>query len=120
MQTQNISFKPHRFPPQIIAHLVWLDARFNWSLREVEKMMLEPGVDVSYEAIRRWTVKFSLLIAYILQRRQPRPGDVWHRDEVVVKIADRPYWLWRAVDKSSVFLEKPFNRGWTSALQSGF
>ena len=84
MQTQKISYNRHRFPSQIIVHVVWLYARFNLSLREVEELMLERGVDVSYETIRRWTVKFG---AHTLRRRQPRPGDVWHLDEVVVKIA---------------------------------
>lgn len=106
MQTQNISYKRHRFPPQIIAHVVWLYARFNLSLREVEEMMLERGVDVSYETIRRWTVKFGPLITHVLRRRQPRPGDVWHLDEVIVKIAGRSYWLWRAVDQNGVVLEE--------------
>ena len=68
--------------------------------------MLERGVDVSYETIRRWTVKFGPLIAHVLRRRQPRPGDVWHLDEVVVKIAGRSYWLWRAVDQHGVVLEE--------------
>jgi putative transposase len=68
--------------------------------------MLERGVDVSYETIRRWTVKFGPLIAHVLRRRQPRPGDVWHLDEVVVKIAGRSYWLWRAVDQSGIVLEE--------------
>jgi len=106
MQTQNISYKRHRFPPQIIAHVVWLYVRFNLSLREVEEMMLERGIDVSYESIRRWSVKLGPLIAHILRRRQPRPGDVWHLDEVVVKIAGRSYWLWRAVDQHGVVLEE--------------
>ena len=106
MQTQKISYKRHRFPPQIIAHIVWLYVRFNLSLREVEELMLERGVDVSYETIRRWSVKFGPLIAHVLQRRQPRPGDVWHLDEVVVKIAGRSYWLWRAVDQHGVVLEE--------------
>jgi putative transposase len=106
MQTQKISYKCHRYPPQIIAHVVWLYVRFNLSLREVEELMLERGVDVSYETIRRWTVKFSPLIAHVLRRRQPRPGDVWHLDEVVVKIAGRSYWLWRAVDQSGIVLEE--------------
>ncbi len=66
---------------QIIAHVVWIYARFNLSLREVEELMLERGVDVPYEAMRRWTVKFGPLIAHILRRRQPRPDDVWHLDE---------------------------------------
>jgi len=106
MQTEKTSYKRHRFPPQIIAHSVWLYVRFNLSLREVEELMLERGVDVSYETIRRWTVKFGPLIAHVLRRRQPRPGDVWHLDEVVVKIAGRSYWLWRAVDQHGVVLEE--------------
>ena len=106
MQTQKISYKRHRFPPQIIAHVVLLYVRFNLSLREVEEMMLARGVDVSYETIRRWSVKFGPLIAQVLRRRQPRPGDVWHLDEVVVKIAGRSYWLWRAVDQHGVVLEE--------------
>ncbi|EAQ24840.1 transposase [Roseovarius sp. 217] len=68
--------------------------------------MLERGIDVSYETIRRWTVKFGPLIARTLRRRQPRPGDVWHLDEVVVKIAGRSFWLWRAVDQHGVVLEE--------------
>jgi Transposase and inactivated derivatives len=93
MQAFKISYKRHRFPPQIIAHIVWLYVRFNLSLREVEEMMLARGVDVSYESIRRWTVKFGPLIAHDLRQRQPRPGGVWHLDEVVLKIAGRSYWL---------------------------
>mgnify|MGYP005993037493 FL=1 len=106
MQTEIISYKRHRFPPQIIAHVVWLYVRFNLSLREVEEMMLARGVDVSYETIRRWSFKFGPLIAHALRGRQPRPGDVWHLDEVVVKIAGRSYWLWRAVDQHGVVLEE--------------
>jgi len=106
MQTLKINYKRHRFPPQIIAHVVWLYVRFNLSLREVEELMLERGVYVSYETIRRWTVKFGPLIAHVLRRRQPRPGDVWHLDEGVVKIAGRSYWLWRAVDQHGVVLEE--------------
>jgi len=106
MQIQNISYKRHRFPPQIIANVVWLYARCNLSLREVEELMLERGVDVSYETIRRWTAKFGPLITHTLRRRQPRLGDVWHLDEVVVKIAGRSYWLWRAVDQHGVVLEE--------------
>ncbi|PIL18180.1 hypothetical protein P775_21010 [Puniceibacterium antarcticum] len=88
MQRQKISDKYHWFLPQIISHLVWLYALFNLSLREAEEVMLEHQVDVSYDSIRRWTVKFGPLIAHTLRRR-PRPGDVWHLDEVVLKIAGR-------------------------------
>lgn len=68
--------------------------------------MLERGVDVSHETIRRWSVKFGPLIAHALRRRQPRLGDIWPLDEVVVKIASRSYWLWRAVDQHGVVLEE--------------
>ena len=92
MQTLTVNDNRHRFPSQIIAHVVWLYLRFSLSLREVEEVMPERGIDVSYETIRRWTVKFGPLIAHMLRRRQPRPGDVWHLDEVVVKIAGRSTW----------------------------
>lgn len=68
MPTETINYKRHRFPPQIIAHVVWLYARFNLSLREVEELMLERGVDLSYETIRRWTIKFGHMFAHILRR----------------------------------------------------
>ena len=103
-QTLKIVYKRHRFSHQIITHVVWLYVRFNLSMREVKELMLKRGVDVSYETIRRWTVKFGPLIARVLRRRQPRPGDVWQMDEVVVKIAGRSYWLWRAVDQHGVVL----------------
>lgn len=104
MQTEKISDKRHRFSPQIIALVVWLYVRFNLSLREIEELTLERGLDVSYEPIRRWTGKFGPVIAHGLRRRQPRSGYVWHLDEVVVKIAGRSYWLWRAVDQHGVVL----------------
>lgn len=58
MTQPSISYKRHRFSPEIIAHAVWRYVRFNLSLREVEEMMLDRGIDVSYETIRRWTRKF--------------------------------------------------------------
>ena len=106
MSVSSISYKRHRFAPQIIAHTVWLYVRFNLSLREVEEMLLERGIDVSYETIRRWIGKFGTKIASGLRRRQPRPGDVWHMDEVTVKIAGKSYWLWRAVDHKGMILEE--------------
>lgn len=69
-------------------------------------MLLERGIDVSYESIRRWTVKFGPRIARDLRKRQARPGDVWHLDEVVLKIASKKLWLWRAVDQHGVVLEE--------------
>lgn len=106
MPSPSISYKRHRFPSQIIAHAVWLYIRSNLSLREVEEMLLERGIDVLYESIRRWTVKFRPRIARSLRKRQARPGDVWHLDEVVLKIASKKLWLWRTVDQHGVVLEE--------------
>ena len=70
------SYKQHHFSPEIIAHAVWLIARFNLSRREVEEMLLERGIDVSYKASQRWTAKFSARIAVNLRHRQARPADI--------------------------------------------
>ncbi|WP_372573542.1 IS6 family transposase [Ruegeria jejuensis] len=106
MKSSSISYKRHRFPPQIIARAVWLYVRFNLSLREVEEMLLQRGIDVSYETVRRWVIKFGPALARNLRQRQNRPGDVWHLDEVAVKISGRKYWLWRAVDQHGVVLHE--------------
>ena len=82
MTKSRLSYKRHRFPPEIIAHAVWPYCRFNLSFREVEEMFLERGIDISYETIRRWVAKFGPAIARGLRRRQPQPGDIWHLDEV--------------------------------------
>lgn len=105
MQTRDISFKRHRFPPQFVARAVWLYLRFNLSLREVKEMLLERGIDISYETVRRWIAKFGPQIARNL-RRHARPGDIWYLDEVVVKCAGEKFWLWRAVDQHGTVLEE--------------
>jgi putative transposase len=94
-----ISYKRHRFPPEIIAHAVWLYLRFPLSLRLVEEMLLERGIVVSYETVRRWALKFGPNYARRLKRERPSRCDVWHLDEVVVTISGRRHWLWRAVDQ---------------------
>jgi putative transposase len=104
--TNPVSYKRHRFPPQIIAHAVWLYFRFPLSLRLVEEMLLERGIAVSYEAIRRWGKKFGPEYARRLRRKQPSPHDVWHLDEVVISIADKKHWLWRAVDQDGYVLDE--------------
>ena len=104
------SYKRHRFPSEIIAHAVWLYHRFNLSFREVEEMLLERGIDVSHETVRRWVAKFGPAIARGLRRRQPRPGDVWHLDEVRVKIGRDRFWLWRAVDQDGIVLDEVLQR----------
>ena len=100
-----ISFKRHRFPPEIIQHAVWLYARFTLSFRDVEELLAERGIDVSNETIRRWFLKFGLRIAANLRRNRPRPSASWHLDEMVIKIRDRKYWLWRAVDDEGEVLD---------------
>ena len=99
MKNSAISYKRHRFPQQIIAHAVWLYFRFPLSLRLVEELLLERGIVVSYETIRRWGRKFGPAYAKQIRRRRPSGRDVWHLDEVVVSIAGRKHWLWRAVDQ---------------------
>jgi putative transposase len=101
-----VSYKRHRFPPQIIAHAVWLYFRFPLSLRLVEEMLLERGIVVSYETIRRWAIKFGPDYARRLNRKAPSRRDVWHLDEVVITISGEKRWLWRAVDQDGYVLDE--------------
>ncbi|MFF9490659.1 IS6 family transposase [Streptomyces sp. NPDC014676] len=91
------SYKGHRYPVEIISHCVRLYFRFPLSFREVEELMLERGVLVSHETIRRWCAKFGQAHANGLRRRRHRPGDKWHLDEVFIKINGEQKYLWRAV-----------------------
>ena len=104
--TNPVSYKRHRFPPQIIAHAVWLCFRLPLSLRLVEEMLLERGIVVSYETSRRRGRKFGSDYARRLRRKQPRRHDVWHLDEVVISIAGKKHWLWRAVNQDDVCHQK--------------
>jgi len=89
-----VSYKGHRYPAEIIAHCVWLYHRFPLSFREVEGLMLVRGVIVTYETIRQWCAKFGPVYAAGLRRRQARPGDKWHLDEVFLTINGRRHYLW--------------------------
>jgi putative transposase len=100
-----LSFKRHRFPPAIIRHAIWLYGRFTLSFRDVEELLAERGVDVSYETVRRWFLKFGLCIAANIRRSRPRPSDHWHLDEMMITIRGDPYWLWRAVDNEGEVLD---------------
>ena len=95
----------HRFPPELISYTVWLYFRFPLSLRMVEEMLAFRGIEVSHETIRQWGLKFGQEFANIIRRRLPRPGDKWHLDEVVLKIAGKKHYLWRAVDQHGVVLD---------------
>jgi putative transposase len=95
----------HRFPAEVISHAVWLYFRFPLSLRMVEEMLAARGIEVSHETVRQWALKFGQSFANQICRRLPAPGDKWHLDEVVISIAGRKYWLWRAVDQHGVVLD---------------
>ena len=98
-------YKRYRFPGEIISHAVWLYYRFLLSYRDVEELLAERGIAVSYETVRRWCRKFGQAFADGVRRRRPRPGDKWHIDEVQLKINGRKHWRWRAVDQAGVVLD---------------
>ncbi len=102
---QKTSYARYRFPPVIIRHAVWLYFRFPLSYRDVEDMLAERGIDVSYETVRRWSLKFGLGYARTLRRLRPRPDGRWHLDEVFVSINGKRMYLWRAVDSEGEVLD---------------
>src|SRR3977135_1965237 len=81
-----LSNRRHRFPPPVIQHAIWLYLRFTLSYRDVEDLLAERGLEVSYETVRRWVLKFGPGIARKLRRCRPRPSDRWHLDEMVVRL----------------------------------
>ena len=102
---KKISYSRHRFPPHIIQHAVWLYARFTLSYRDIEDLLAERGLDISYETVRRWFLKFGEPIARNLRSSRPTPNDVWHLDEMVIVIRGNRYFLWRAVDSEGEVLD---------------
>ncbi|NGO55438.1 IS6 family transposase [Allomesorhizobium camelthorni] len=100
------TYKNHRYPIEIVARAVWLYFRFSLSLRDVEEMLLERGIVVSYETIRRWCRKHGPNYARRLRRKAPAKDDIWHLDEVVVRINGQKCWLWRAVDQEGYVLDE--------------
>ena len=92
-------YKRHRFPPEIIQYAVWLYFRFNLSHRDIEDLLAERGITLSYESIRLWTIKFGTKYARRLKRRHQGYGDTFYIDEVYVKISGKQHYLWRAVDQ---------------------
>ena len=99
MKSDPPSYRGHRFPAEIIGHAVWLYHRFCLSFRDVEDLLAQRGITVSYEAIRFWCFKFGSEYARSLKRRQGRLGDTWYLDEVFVTIRGERQFLWRAVDQ---------------------
>ncbi len=98
------SYAGYRFPAEIIAHAVWLYFRFALSYRDVEELLAERGVIVTYETVRRWAHTFGQVYANGLRRRRPRPGE-WYLDEVFITINGRQHYLWRAVDQDGQVLD---------------
>ena len=115
---QPLSFKRHRFPAEVIRYAVWLYFRFTLSFRDVEELLAERGIEVSYETIRAWTIKFGPQIAENLRARRPPPSPRWHLDEMVCVIAGKRMYLWRAVDDEGEVLDmamRPYRDMWTAA-----
>jgi len=98
---QKISYDGYRFTPEIIRQAIWLYLRFTLTLRDVEDLLAERGIIVSYETVRRWVNHFGPRIAAELRKRRPRPHASWYLDEMYLKIAGRMVYLWRAVDAKS-------------------
>jgi hypothetical protein len=104
MDSSTASYRGHRFPAEIISRAVWLYHRFCLSFRDVEDLLAERGVTVSYETIRHWCGKFGTKYARTLKRRERRLGDTWHLDELFVTIQGQRQYLWRAVDQDKARL----------------
>jgi putative transposase len=99
MKKPTPSYHRHRFPSDSISHAVWLYHRFCLSFREVEELLAERGITVTYETVRQWCQKFGPAYARQLKKRQGRLGDTWYLDEVVITIHGERQYLWRAVDQ---------------------
>src|SRR6266480_131618 len=93
------NYRGFRFPPEIISHAIWLYFRFSLSFRDVEELLAQRGIVVTYETVRQWCLKFGQTYANELRRRRPHCGDIWHMDEVVLTIRSKKHYLWRAVDQ---------------------
>ena len=100
-----ISYSGYRFPPEIIQQAIWLYVRFTSSFRDVEDLLAERGILVSYETVRRWVNHFGPKIAADLRKPRPKPHTTWHLDEVYLKINGRLGYLWRAVDAEGEVLD---------------
>ena len=99
------SYSGYRSSREIIHQAIWFYLRFTLSFRDVEDLLAERGITVSYETIRRWVNHFGPMIAADLRRRRPKPHTTWHLDEAFLKINGRMVYLWRAVDAEGEVLD---------------
>src|SRR5215213_8009635 len=102
---QPASYARHQFPAEIIRHAVWLYLRFPLSYRDVEELLAERGLELSYETVRHWVAKFGPLFARNLRKLRPKASGTWHLDEMAVRIGGKRMWLWRAVDSEGEVLD---------------
>src|SRR5829696_5568356 len=100
-----ISYARHQFPPAVIQYAVWSYLRFTLSYRDVEDLLAERGLEVSYETVRRWVLKFGPAVAKRLRQRRPKPSPRWHLDDMVMRIGGGLMYLWRAVDDQGEVLD---------------
>ena len=98
-------YSRHCFHPDIIRRAVWMYFRFNLNFRDIEELLIDRGIDVSYETIRRWVDKFGSTYAKRIRSRSVSPSPVWHLDEVYTKINGKMVYLWRAVDDEGTVLD---------------
>jgi len=105
MTSQSSNYRGYRFPPEIISHAVWLYHRFCLSFRNVEDLLAQRGVTVSYETILQWCHTFGLDYARKLRRRRGQLGNTWHLDELFVTLNGLRQYLWRAVDEDGDVLD---------------
>ena len=100
-----INYSGYHLPPEIIQRVIWLYVRFTLSFSDVEDLLAQRGIVVSYETVRRWVNQFGPKIAADPRKRQPNPHTTWHLDEVYLKIDGRLVYLWRAVDGEGEVLD---------------
>ena len=105
MNQKNIAYHGYRFPPEIISYAVWLYHRFSLSFRDVEDLLAERGIVVSYETIRSWCKKIGPVYARSIKKCRGQLGDTWYMDEVFINIGGKQYYLWRAVDQDGDVLD---------------
>jgi putative transposase len=105
MQRTKSLYHGHRFPAVVISQAVRWYFRFQLSLRDIEELLFERGVVVSYETIRRWCDKFGASFARRAKGVRRNPGSTWHLDEMFVTLRGEPYLLWRAVDQHGAELD---------------
>jgi len=115
MKKQTPSCQRHRFPSEIISHAVWLYHRFCLRFREVEELLAERGITVTYETVPKWCRKVGPAYGRKFKKRQGRLGDTWHIDEVFVTMQGERHYLWQAVDQDGdgidILVQRRRNQG---------